>query len=62
MRRLLHSLLPLCAWCKKIRNDSGYWEQIEKYLTANSVAKITHGICPECRSKFFETRHKRNAA
>ena len=49
----LHSLLPLCAWCKKVRNDSGYWEQIEKYLTANSAAQITHGICPDCRNKFL---------
>ena len=51
----LHSLLPLCAWCKKVRNDSGYWEQIEKYITANSAAKITHGICPDCRNKFLQT-------
>jgi len=51
----LQSLLPLCAWCKKVRNDSGYWEQIEKYITANSATKITHGICPDCRNKFLQT-------
>lgn len=51
---ILHSLLPLCAWCKKVRNDSGYWEQIEKYITANSAAQITHSICPDCRQKFFQ--------
>ena len=51
----LHSLLPLCAWCKKIRNDSGYWEQIEKYITTNSATKITHGICPDCRNKFLQS-------
>jgi hypothetical protein len=51
----LQSLLPVCAWCKKVRNDSGYWYQIEKYITANSKTKITHGICPECEEKFLQT-------
>jgi hypothetical protein len=50
----LQSLLPVCAWCKKVRNDSGYWYQIEKYITANSNTKITHGICPDCESKFLK--------
>lgn len=50
----LQSLLPVCAWCKKVRNDSGYWYQIEKYITANSATKITHGICPECEEKFLQ--------
>ena len=49
----LESLLPVCAWCKKVRNDSGYWYQIEKYITANSKTKITHGICPECEAKLM---------
>jgi|GEM_PF-2353845 len=49
----LSNLLPLCAWCKKVRNDGGYWEQIEKYITTNSGTSITHGICPECKSKFL---------
>jgi hypothetical protein len=51
----LQSLLPVCAWCKKVRNDSGYWYQIEKYITANSKTKITHGICPECETKFLQS-------
>jgi hypothetical protein len=50
----LQSLLPVCAWCKKVRNDSGYWYQIEKYITSNSKTKITHGICPECESKLLK--------
>ena len=50
----LQGLLPVCAWCKKVRNDSGYWDQIEKYITAHSKTKITHGICPECESKMLE--------
>ena len=51
----LQSLLPVCAWCKKVRNDSGYWDQIEKYITANSATKITHGICPECEAKMMKS-------
>jgi hypothetical protein len=51
----LQSLLPVCAWCKKVRNDSGYWYQIEKYITANSKTQITHGICPECETKMLDT-------
>jgi hypothetical protein len=52
----LQNLLPVCAWCKKVRNDSGYWYQIEKYITANSRTKITHGICPECEAKFLKPK------
>ena len=50
----LSGLLPLCAWCKKVRNDSGYWEQIERYISTRSGAFVTHGVCPECRKKFLE--------
>ena len=49
----LSELLPVCAWCKKVRNDSGYWEQIEKYISTRSGASITHGVCPECEQKFL---------
>lgn len=49
----LQNLLPVCAWCKKVRNDSGYWYQIEKYITAHSNTKITHGICPDCEKNFL---------
>lgn len=49
----LENLLPVCAWCKKVRNDSGYWDQIEKYITSNSKTKITHGICPDCEAKLL---------
>ena len=51
----LQSLLPVCAWCKKVRNDSGYWYQIEKYITANSRTQITHGICPECETRMLRS-------
>jgi hypothetical protein len=45
--RTLRGLIPICAWCKKIRNDHGYWEQLELYLTNHSEADFTHGMCPE---------------
>ena len=41
-------LLPICASCKKIRNDNGYWEQVETYIKSRSNAEFTHGICPDC--------------
>ena len=50
----LSGLLPLCAWCKKVRNDSGYWEQIEKYVSTRSSALFTHGVCPDCQKKLLD--------
>lgn len=44
----LSGLIPICAHCKKIRNDGGYWEQVESYIQAHSEAEFTHGICPDC--------------
>lgn len=49
----LSGLLPICASCKKIRNDKGYWEQIEVYIHERSEADFTHGICPECAQKLY---------
>lgn len=46
--RTLRGLLPICAWCKKVRTDGGYWEQIEVYVRNHSAATFSHGICPEC--------------
>jgi PAS domain S-box-containing protein len=50
--KTLGGLLPICAWCKKIRDDKGYYHQIETFIAKHSEAKFTHGICPECREKF----------
>jgi PAS domain S-box-containing protein len=50
----LSGLLPICASCKKIRNDDGYWSQIEGYIADHSEATFTHGICPDCFSKALE--------
>ena len=51
--KTLSGLLPICANCKKIRNDKGYWDQIEGYIQKHSDAQFTHGICPECAEKFY---------
>jgi K+-sensing histidine kinase KdpD len=47
----LSGLLPICAWCKRIRDDEGTWQQIETYITVHSEADFTHGICPDCARK-----------
>jgi hypothetical protein len=51
--KTLSGLLPICANCKKIRDDKGYWNQIEKYIRDRSDAKFSHGICPECVKKLY---------
>ena len=51
--KTLSGLLPICAWCKNIRNDEGYWLSVEKYVQQNSEAKFSHGVCPECARKHF---------
>lgn len=49
----LHDLLPICAWCKKIRGDRDYWQTLEHYIAAGTGARFTHGICPDCRTKIL---------
>lgn len=59
--RTLRGLLPICSHCKKIRNDKGYWEQIETYISKHSEAEFTHGLCPECTEKYYtlgDDRHE----
>jgi DNA-binding response OmpR family regulator len=46
--RQLRGLLPICSYCKRIRNDQNYWERVEVYVTEHTDAKFTHGICPTC--------------
>jgi len=50
--KALSGLLPMCAWCRKIRDDEGYWENVEGYVRRHSEVKFTHGMCPECSQKF----------
>lgn len=47
----LRSLLPICAWCRKIRNDENYWQTVEEYFKSNFEIDFTHGICDECYKK-----------
>lgn len=49
----LSGLLPICASCKKIRDDKGYWTQIESYIRDHSEAEFSHGICPDCAKKMY---------
>ena len=49
----LSGLLPICASCKNIRDDKGYWNQIESYIRDHSKAEFTHGICPDCAEKLY---------
>lgn len=51
--KILSGLLPICASCKKIRDDSGYWTQVEVYVREHSDADFTHSICPECAAKLY---------
>lgn len=51
--RTLSGLLPICANCKKIRDDKGYWNQIEIYIRERSQAEFTHGICPDCAQRLY---------
>jgi len=51
--KVLRGIVPICASCKKVRNDSGFWEQVEKYIQERSEAKFTHGLCPECTKKLY---------
>ncbi|MBZ5542910.1 MAG: response regulator [Acidobacteriia bacterium] len=50
----LQGLLPICSYCKKIRDDGNYWRQVEAYITEHSEAVFSHGICPECFDKFVK--------
>jgi hypothetical protein len=57
--KTLQELLPICAWCKRIRDDEGYWNQVEAYLHKYAGADFTHGICPQCLEKLHaKWKHK----
>ncbi len=55
--KLLSGLLPICASCKKIRDDKGYWNQIESYIRDHSEVEFSHGLCPECTEKLYPEYH-----
>lgn len=52
--KTLKGLLPICAWCKKVRDDKGYWTAVEQYVSDHSEAEFTHGMCPDCQKNMEE--------
>jgi CheY-like chemotaxis protein len=52
--KLLHGLLPMCCYCKNIRDDQNYWRQVEHYIAAHSDVRFSHGICPDCYKNVIE--------
>lgn len=51
--KTLKGFLPICASCKKIRNDKGYWDDLEDYISKHSEAQFSHGICPDCMKRIY---------
>lgn len=56
---ILHGLLPICSSCKSIRDDEGYWHDVEGYIESHSVAEFTHGVCPVCLKKALPLIHEK---
>jgi K+-sensing histidine kinase KdpD len=52
--KTLSGLLPICAWCKRIRDDKGYWQQIDEYVKTHSDVQFSHGLCKDCAAKIKE--------
>jgi DNA-binding response OmpR family regulator len=50
----LQGLLPICSYCKKVRNEENYWQQVESYLSSHSDLKLTHGVCPDCYARMMK--------
>lgn len=50
----LQSILPMCAGCKKIRDEEGCWHGVEEYIRDNTNAKVSHGLCPDCRISTYD--------
>jgi len=57
----LQGMLPICSVCKKIRDDRGYWNQIESYISEHSEVKFSHGLCPVCAKKFYPDYYREDA-
>lgn len=57
--KTLSGFLPICASCKKIRDDRGYWNELEKYISEHSEAQFSHGLCPECAERLYPEYFKR---
>jgi hypothetical protein len=57
--KTLRGILPICSFCKNIRNDDGYYEQIESYIHKHSGVDFSHTICPKCMEKYYPEEYKR---
>ena len=57
--KTLKGIVPICAGCKKIRDDKGFWEQVETYVQKHTEAKFSHGFCPECVEKYYPGQAER---
>ncbi|MCK9483958.1 MAG: response regulator, partial [Candidatus Marinimicrobia bacterium] len=57
--KTLSGLLPICSSCKKIRDDNGYWNEVETYIHKYSEVEFSHGICPECMRKLYPEQYDR---
>ena len=51
--KTLSGLVPICAWCKKIRDDRGFWNEVEVFVQSRSFATFSHSVCPDCRTKIL---------
>jgi sigma-B regulation protein RsbU (phosphoserine phosphatase) len=60
--KTLHGLLPICSYCKRIRGDNQYWQQVEKYISEHSDAQFSHGICPSCYGEVEKEIERARAA
>jgi len=58
--KTLKGFIPICASCKKIRDDEGYWQQIERYIQSNSEAEFSHSICPDCAKTLYPELYEKN--
>lgn len=56
--KTLRGLLPICAACKRIRDDRGFWQQLEIYFQSHSEARFSHGMCPDCVKKWYPDLHQ----
>lgn len=60
--KVLQGIIPICSTCKKVRDDQGFWQQVEAYIISHSKAEFSHGICPECMDKLYrDTNFIKNA-
>jgi len=58
--KTLQGIIPICSFCKKIRDDQGYWSQVEAYLSRHSDARFSHGFCPDCMARHYPEIEKKS--